>query len=153
MGKIYELNYLSNDFYDDYDISKYPEIENKPTRPYMVLLIKIGSNTFAIPFRTNIRHKYCYKFRKSERPTNAVTGLDYTKAVVVNDTKYIGNPATIDNREFVELNSKYYFIISQFKKYVAGYYDYVNGSLNEFDSKKYQYSTLKYFHKELGINE
>ena len=151
MKKIYSLNYLSNDFYSKYNPKDYPEIEHKTTRPYMVLLIKIDSNTYAIPFRTNIRHKYCYNFKKSNRNTQSVTGLDYTKAVIVNDINMISQKATIDNKEFVELNNKYYFIISQFKKYVSGYYDYVNGKLNEYHSKKYKYSTLRYFHKELNI--
>ncbi len=152
MSKIYELNYLTDDFYEKYNSTVYPEIENKKSRPYMVLLIKVDDNTFAIPFRTNIRHKYCYKFKKSGRDTSSVTGLDYTKAVIVNDEMYIGNRATIDNKEYIELNNKYYFIISQFKKYVGGYRDYINGKLNRFDAKKYQYSTLKYFHKELDLD-
>lgn len=151
MKKHYSLNYLSSDFYNKYNSKNYPEIECKPSRPYLVMLIKIDKNTYAIPFRTNIRHKYCYKFKHSNRMTNAVTGLDYTKAVIVNDPIYIGSGATIDNKEFVELNNKYYFIVKQFKKYVDGYSDYVNGKLNEYEKRKYQYSTLKYFHNELGL--
>ena len=153
MSKIYELNYLSDEFYLKYNQSTYPEIEHKKTRPYMVLLIKIDDNTFAIPFRTNVKHKYCYKFKHSGRESSAVTGLDFTKAVIVNKAKYIGHPATIDNKEFVELNNKYYFIISRFRNYLAGYSDYVNGKCNEFEAKKYRYSTLKYFHNELGLND
>lgn len=151
MKRFYSLNYLSSDFYYKYNSKNYPEIECKPSRPYLVMLIKIDKNTYAIPFRTNIRHKYCYKFKHSNRMTNSVTGLDYTKAVIVNDSIYIGSGATIDNKEFVELNNKYYFIVKQFKKYVDGYSDYVNEKLNEYEKRKYQYSTLKYFHNELDL--
>lgn len=151
MKKIYSLNYLSTDFYDKYDSKNYPEIEHKASRPYLVMLIKIGTNTYAIPFRTNIRHRYCYKFKTSDRNTQSITGLDYTKAVIINDMKYIGNKATIDNKEFVELNNKYFFIVKQFKKYVDGYRRYINGELNTFEQRKYQFSTLKYFHKEMNI--
>ena len=151
MKKIYGLNYLSDEFYKQYPSVEFPEIEHKTSRPYMVLLIKIDNNTYAIPFRTNIRHKYCYKFKNSNRDSQSVTGLDYTKAVIVNDANFIGNKANIDNKEFVELNSKYYFIISQFKKYVRGYGDYVNGKLNQYEQRKYQFSTLKYFHNELNL--
>lgn len=147
MKKVYELHYLTDEFYQKYNRKDYPEIETKCERPYMVLLITIDDNTFAIPFRTNIRHKYCYKFKNSNRDTDAVTGLDFTKAVVVNDEKYIGDLATIDNKEYIELNSKYYFIISKFKKYLDGYKEFVAGNLNEYESKKYRYSTLKYFIK------
>ncbi len=149
MKKVFELNYLSKKFYTDYNAEDFPEIEHKMTRPYMVLLIKLDENTFAIPFRTNIRHSCCYKFKNSGRKTEAITGLDFTKAVVVNDKSYISDPATIDNKEYTELSNKYFFIIKKFKNYLEGYIDYINGNSNEFNSKKYMYSTLAYFKKEL----
>lgn len=151
MIKQYKLSYLSSEFFSKYSPNKYPEIENKPTRPYLVMLVKIDNNTFAIPFRTNVKHKFCYRFKNSNRDTKSVTGLDYTKAVIVNNDDYIGDDAIIDNKEYIELNNKYYFIISKFKKYVDGYYKYVHNELNEFEARKYKYSTLKYFHAELGI--
>ena len=118
----------------------------------MVLIAEIGGNTFAIPFRTNIRHNACYKFTNSSRNTGSVTGLDYSKAVIVNDEKYIGNATTIDNSEYVELNSRYNFIIKQFTAYVNGYKKYAAGNLNVFEGKKYRFTALKYYHDELGIN-
>ena len=151
--KQYKLNYLSADFYTDYKSTDYPEIENKANRPYMVMLIKIENNTFAVPFRTNVPHNNCYKFKTSTRPTNSVTGIDYTKAVIANDSKYIGAPAQINNKEYVELNNNYGFIINQFKKFVADYIKYANSEKRYYASKKFQYTTLKYFHKELGIEQ
>lgn len=151
MGKKYELKYLSEAFYQKYNPVNYPEIEQKKERPYMVMLIKIENNTFAIPFRTNVRHTACYKFKNSSRNTQSSTGLDYSKAVIVNDAKYLGNTATIDNKEYIELNSKFYFIIRQFNSYLDGYKKFINGELNEYEAKKYQFSTLRYFHNELGI--
>lgn len=153
MNSAYELNYLSDSFYDKYNHKDYPEIEIKRERPYMVLLVKIDFNTFAIPFRTNVKHSYCYRFKNSNRDTDTVTALDFTKAVVVNDEKYIGNAATIDNKEYIELSRKYYFIISKFRKYLDGYNKYVDGKLNEYDAKKYKYTTLKYFNVELKSNK
>ena len=117
----------------------------------MVFLIKIDENTYAIPFRTNIKHKFCYKFKNSDRNTKTSTGLDYTKAVVVNDESYIGDDATIDNKEYIELNNKYFFIIRQFENYLQGYTKYAKGGANEFETKKYRFSTLQYFHKEIGL--
>ncbi len=150
--KDYQLNYLSAEFYNKYNCNDYPEIENKDNRPYMVVLIKIGNNTFAIPFRTNVPHGNCYKFKKSTRPTNTVTGLDYTKAVIVNDSKYIGVAARINDMEYTELSENSAFIITQFKKFVSDYIAYANGKKNYYAVKKFQFTTLKYFHKELGIN-
>ena len=76
-------------------------------------------------------------------------GIDFTKEVLVNDKSYIGDLATIDNKEYIELNNKYYFIISKFKKYLDGYKDYLYGSLNEYEVKKYRYSTFQYFNDDI----
>ncbi len=58
-NKRYKLNYLSSAFYENYNSNDYPEIENKQNRPYMVMLIQIENNTFAVPFRTNVKHNEC----------------------------------------------------------------------------------------------
>ena len=103
MQTIFTLNKLSIDFYTDYSSVQYPEIEFKPSRPYVVMVVEIDGNKFALPLRTNIRHDYCYKFKNTGRSTNSATGIDFTKAVIVNDAKYIGEATTIDNKEYVEL--------------------------------------------------
>ncbi len=150
--KDYQLNYLSDEFYAKYNHTDYPEIENKDNRPYMVILIKIENNTFAVPFRTNVPHNNCYKFKNSTRPTNSVTGIDYTKAVIVNESKYIGDDARINDKEYIELNDNYLFIIKKFRKFVTDYIEFANGKKAYYASKKFKFTTLKYFHKELGIS-
>lgn len=147
--KNYKLNYLSSEFFQKYNSIDYPEIENKNNRPYMVILVNIENNTFAIPFRTNIPHNNCYKFKNSSRSTQTVTGLDYTKAVIVNEDKYIGEPARIDDKEYVELNKNYSFIIKQFRKFVLDYIQFTCGKQTYFASKKFRFTTLKYFHNDL----
>ena len=101
MKKKYEINYLSEDFFEKYDSKHFPEIEHKLNRPYLVLVLKVENNTYAIPFRTNVSHKACYRFKNSSRDTHSFTGLDYSKAVVVNDDRYIGTAAFIDEKEFL----------------------------------------------------
>ena len=150
-NKNYKLNYWSSDFFKKYNSTDYPEIANKDNRPYMVILIKIENNTFAIPFRTNIPHNNCYKFKSTSRPTQSVTGLDFTKAVIVNDDNYIGGAARINDMEYTELDTNYHIIIKQFTSFVKGYLKFVKGKLNEYQVKKYKYATLKYFHDELGV--
>ena len=118
----------------------------------MVLLINIEGNTFAIPFRTNISHTNCYKFKNSTRPTDSVTGLDYTKAVVVNNNAHIGEPARINDKEYVELNDRYGVIVSGFRKFISDYVKYANGASSYYNEKKFKYTTLRYFHTELGIH-
>ena len=117
------------------------------------MLIQFENNTFAIPFRTNVKHNNCYKFENSSRSTDSITGLDYSKAVIVNESKYIGEATRINDMEYTELDANYHIIIKQFSTFVKNYIKYANGKLNEYQVKKYQYTTLKYFHKELKIGE
>ena len=43
----YKLNYLSAAFYAAYDSVRFPEIENKDSRPYIVVLVKVENNIYA----------------------------------------------------------------------------------------------------------
>ena len=145
MKKLVELRKLSKDFYKDYPHEKYPEMESKLGRPYVVLLVEINSVKFAIPLRTNIRHSYCYKFRTSDRKTETVTGIDYSKAVVVSNDAYLGEETDINDKEYLELQEKVHFIIKKFKKYVDDYIAFKMHGANEYVTKRYAFSTLKYF--------
>ena len=151
-NKHYKVNYLSEAFYEKYNPHQYPEIERKTLRPYMVILVQFENNTFALPFRTNIRHNNCYKFKTSTRPTGSVTGIDFSKAVIINDDKYIGLPARINDKEYIELDKNYHIIILQFQKYVKDYIKFANGKLNKYESANFKYTTLRYFHNELNIS-
>lgn len=151
MQTVFTLNKLSMDFYTAYPTEKYSEIEYKPSRPYVVMIVEIDGNKYALPLRTNIRHNYCYKFKNTGRNTQSSTGIDFTKAVIVNETKFIGDSTTIDNKEYVELMNKFYFVIKKFKIYLEGYLKYRKYGGDEFSARKYQFTTLKYFENELGI--
>lgn len=151
MNKHYELRYLSSSFIMKYPEKDYPEFENKPTRPYVVFLVRVDNHIFAIPFRTNMNHKYGYKFITSSRDTRSTTGLDFTKTVLVDDESLLGDNAVIDDKEYLELSKKHFFIKKQFVKYYENYKKFLNNELNQYQSKAYKYSTLKYFHKELNL--
>ncbi|MBQ3922884.1 MAG: hypothetical protein II707_06260 [Spirochaetales bacterium] len=69
MSKSYRLVHLSEFFYAKYNPNDYPEMEHKPSRPYLMLVLEVAGNSFAIPFRTNISHKYGYKFKNSNWQT------------------------------------------------------------------------------------
>lgn len=56
MQTVFTLNKLSMDFYTNYPATRYAEIEYKPSRPYVVMVVEIDGNKFALPLRTNIRH-------------------------------------------------------------------------------------------------
>ena len=153
MKTIFTLNKLSMDFYNAFLEDIYPKIEHKPSRPYLVMIIVIEKNRFALPLRTNIRHNYCYKFKNTGHNTESSTGIDFTKAVVITNEKYVGDEAMIDNKEYVELMNKFYFVIAKFKRYLAGYIKFCRNGGDLFVARRYQFTTLKYFKKELGIRE
>lgn len=118
----------------------------------MVLLVRVNNLQFAIPFRTNVIHKYCYKFKNTTRDTSTSTAIDFSKTVVIKNEDYLSNFAKIDNEEFKELNDKYYFIIKKFTKYVNDYIKIITTySSDSYEYKSMKYSTLQYFHHELKI--
>ena len=117
------------------------------------MVVEIGGNRFALPFRTNIRHGYCYKFKSSGRESEASTGIDFTKAVVITDAKYVGEEVAIDHKEYVELMNKFYLVLSKFKRYLSGYAKCCREGGGERAMRKYRYTTLKYFKNELGLSQ
>ena len=145
MAKLIELRKLSNEFYKAYPHNKFPEMESKLGRPYVVLLIEINGVKFAIPLRTNIRHAFCYKFKTSDRKTESSTGIDFSKAVVISNESYLGEETDINDKEYLELQEKAFFIINKFKKYITDYIQFRKNGGNEYIAKRYLFSTLKYF--------
>ena len=137
--------FLTAQFYKDY--ANCPEIEQKQLRPYIMLLIKIDGLTFALPMRSHIKHRYAYYTDKVNG-----CGVDYSKAVVINDINlYIDRKLPhIRPNERRKLFGKNYIITKAFKKYLE---DYKKAIKLNADRKNYIYkfSTLQYFHKELGF--
>lgn len=145
MAKIVELRKLSKEFYESYPHNQFPEMEAKSGRPYAVLLVEINNLKFAIPLRTNIRHSYCYKFKTSDRETKSSTGIDFSKAVVISKDSYLGEQTDINDKEYLELQEKAFFIIKKFKKYVTDYISFKKNGGNEYIARRYNFSALKYF--------
>ena len=145
MTKLVELRKLSKEFYKDYPHNQFPEMESKLGRPYVVLLVEINNVKFAIPLRTNIRHAFCYKFKTSDRKTESSTGIDFSKAVVITKDSYLGEETDINDKEYLELQEKSFFIIKRFRKYVSDYISFRKNGGNEYIARRYMFSTLKYF--------
>jgi len=137
--------FLSSKFYSDY--SNCPELEQKQDRPYIMLLIKIDNLTFALPLRSNIKHKYAYF---SDKVNNC--GADFSKAVVISKPEYIDTRRIprIRQNEYKALENKDYVIALKFKRYLDDYKKacLVNANRMQY---KFAYCTLQYFHKELGL--
>ena len=145
MSRLVELRKLSKDFYEDYPHDRFPEMVVKQGRPYVVLLVMINNVQFAIPLRTNIRHSFCYKFKTSDRETESSTGIDFSKAVVILKRNYLGEETDINDKEYLELQEKAFFIIRRFEKYIADYIAFRKNGGNEHVAKRYAFTSLKYF--------
>ena len=60
MAKKKRFIFLSNDFYNDYPSTKYPEMEQKTNRPYIQVYVEIDGVQYAIPLRSDINHMFLH---------------------------------------------------------------------------------------------
>lgn len=84
MAKEKRFVFLSEDFYQRYSSAQYPEIEQKHIRPYIQVCVEINGIKFAIPLRSDIHHPHIFWTDKQNH-----CGVDFSKAVVISDDKYI----------------------------------------------------------------
>lgn len=146
-----ELRYLSESFFTKY--SNCPELMQKGKRPYVILLIQTEAMRFAVPFRSSMNKakKYCYVTNKKKN-----SGLDFEKSVPIVSDDWLkdGDYPTINEYEFNyikfdEAKIKYQFTVflKAFRKYIEK--RKANPKIPE--NKDFQFCTLKYFLKELGL--
>lgn len=114
---------LSKDFYLDYPSKEYPEILQKDNQPYVCLCIHTCYGfDVCIPYRTSIKHKYSYHFKKSERSRRANSGLDYTKVAIITENKYLSSKIrTIDKDEYLETTNNLNYITKKITQYIDAY--------------------------------
>ena len=147
---------LTTDFYEKYPNPPYLEILKKEQRPYNCILFQTHYNYYiCVPYRTRISHTYAYCFKKSARSRKHRSGLDYTKIVIISKGEYIDNKdALVDQDEYIETMMNLKRIKREALKYVEDYVAHIKGVRalhpQEF-RRRYAFSPLKYFHKELGI--
>ena len=140
--------FLTQDFYNDYITCT--EIEQKNNRPYIMIITTIGNIDFAIPLRSNINHGHVVWTDQGNK-----CGLDLTKSIVITDkNRYIDNATKphIRPNEFKELKGKEYVITQKLTQYINLYKKSLTKKHLHNNALLCQYSTLQYFHKELGIN-
>lgn len=146
-----ELRYLSSMFYQKYKYCS--EIMSKgETRPYIILVIEVEKNKFAIPIRTNLhKTKDCYE---SNHQTNS--GLDYTKSVVISRDDYIDSTRfpEIEHKEYNYIKFKEREIKISFARFILDYKkDVIRHNKNPAipENPRFKYCSLQYFKKELGL--
>ena len=132
---------LENNFYKDYSTCR--EILKKTNRPYAVFLIKLNNLTFAVPVRSHITHKYSIK-------TIGNKGLDFSKAVVINDRqKYISKKYAY--REYQIIMEQKWKITKKMEDYIKKYKKALKDTSIPANKILCNSSCLQYFHAELGI--
>ncbi|MEY8310045.1 hypothetical protein AAK899_11070 [Erysipelotrichaceae bacterium 51-3] len=151
-----DIYQLTQDFINDYPKADYPELMYKLGRPYSCLLVATHYNYYiCIPFRSHINHKNAFLFHGTQRSIHSKSGLDYTKIVLINKDNYLDNKkVVIDQDEYTEVQKNLERIATEAIAYVEGYIGHLVGTAplhtKEF-ARKYQYSTLPYFHDLMEI--
>ena len=136
--------FLSEEFYNHYSFC--PEIERKPTRPYIQICVKINGKLFAVPLRSHINHKFVLWTDKENK-----CGLDFTKAVVIEKDSYINKNSIphIRQHEFDALRGKEFIIKQKMLSYIQTY----KKAKQRIDVPRNrticEYSTLQYFENHL----
>lgn len=152
----YQILKLTEAFYKQYPNPPYIEILKKKNRAYNCLIFQTHYEyLICIPYRSEISHKYAYLFRNSQRSITHRSGLDYTKIVILQKTEYLDTvDALVDKDEFNETMVNLERIKREALTFVEDYVSYAKGYCNispEEFKRRYSYSPLQYFHKELGI--
>lgn len=149
----YQIRLLSEKFFNDYPNKKYPEITLKERRAFNFFIFETKYDYYiAVPFRSKISHKNAYLFKNSKRSRITKSGIDYSKMLIIKNPEYISGEGYIDKDEFNEFEKNIKEIAEKSLKYLD---DYIKNYSNPKDKKsferKYKYTTLKYFHKELNL--
>ena len=130
----------------------------KTGRAYHCLLLQTRYDYFVcIPFRTEMRHENGYKFKRSQRSRRHQSGLDFSKMVIVQNGIFLDKrEGVIDHDEYIELIREMDRIVRMADRYIDDYCRHISGQRKmdaaEFN-RKYRFSTLKYFHAELGLKD
>lgn len=147
MAKKKRFIFLTKEFYEDYPYDKYPEIEQKPTRPYIQVVVEIEAVQFAIPLRSDINHPHVIWTDKLNH-----CGVDFSKAVVItNANRYIdfSKDPYIRPNEFDALRGKDHKIKEKMIRYIAEYKKAKCDLSDPINKKLCSYSTLQYFEKNI----
>lgn len=138
--------FLSEDFYQKYPSIQYPEIEKKETRPYIQVYMEINGIKFAIPLRSDIHHPHVLWTDKQNH-----CGVDFSKAVVITDEKYIDaiREPHLRQNEFDALRGKDFKIKQKMRKYIEKYKRAKMEPNRQINQILLKYSTLQYFEEYL----
>lgn len=150
-----QIRKLTPEFYAENQLIQMLDENKNKGRGFGVLLTEIRGYKFAIPFRSNIRRedKFCFETLEKE-DVNMKMGLDYTKAVIIKEERYIIDRAYFlkDKRELVKVRKNARTITGEFGNFVEQYIQAVKDNDREFlGQREIKYTTLQNYHTELGL--
>jgi hypothetical protein len=151
------IHLLSSQFLQDYPPALYPELLHKQERPYACLLIDAQDGyLICVPFRSAINHQNAFLFTGTQRSKRTRSGLDYSKIVLIQKRSYLDSTASaiVDRDEYREMMKNLSTIVQEASDYVYAYIRHMRGTAllhPRAFARKYQFSTLPYFHDILGI--
>ncbi len=157
MEFLYDIYKLSDLFFLKYPKDRYPELMRgkgeRPVRYVVASLTDFFPNIFiCIPYRSNIKHKYSYKFVGSKRSLVNESGLDFSKMVLIQEEKFLENlkEESLDKDEYLETIKNISKILDGAIKYLNLYIEGLKNPENIGMDKHqfhrvFQYSTLPYF--------
>ena len=139
--------FLSKEFFEMSEEVPLVEIERKQDRPYILLLVTVAGRTWGLPLRSNIRHPYAFWTDKPNR-----CGVDYSKAVLIDDPRYIDHERRphIRDREFRALKGSEHAVRRGFEAYARSYAKARRSGHPRYDALV-RYSTLQNYEDVLGI--
>ena len=153
---VYDIVKLNSSFFLKYPKDIYPEIERKPSRIVNLVVFETSYDYYvAVPFRSYIKHNAMFPLGPY-RNDGSRPGLDYSKILIITDELDIGPQTTSDSKQMSVFNSNIVTIAYEVYKYIDDYKKHISGikqmGSNRFN-RLYRFSTLKYFHHELGIKQ
>ena len=139
---------LSDEFYDAYPPDSYPEIESKRNRPHVMVLVQSDTGSwFAVPLRSNTRHRFCFK-------TVGNGGLDYTKAIPLLDDSFVDmdRKAMVRQSDWPIIQSDRRRIRIGMRNYIEQHKRAKKNPANKMYKNLIRFFTPQYFEDELGLN-
>ena len=137
-----EYTFLTEKFYNDYPHEQYEQMEIKDNRPYAHVQVEVYNQLFCIPLRSHIDHPHAFFTNKKDH-----CGVDYSKAVIINDDDYIDKSRKVflRNDEYKKLRGKDYIIKKQFMDYIELYKQAKSDETVVHRDNILKFSTLQYF--------
>lgn len=139
--------FLTQDFYNKYPASEFPQMEQKLNRPYVQVLVKANGLLFAIPLRSNIQHPHAFWTDKQNH-----CGVDLSKAVLIKDPNteidLVSSPYIRPN-EYKKLVGKTYRIEKKMEEYIQTYKHAKKDPSKRINKMILDFSTLQYFEDDI----